>query len=48
MDDDQPTGASRKRRRGDDNHRGGLLGDWEKIGWMAAKMYRRVPGIEFL
>lgn len=28
--------------------RRGHLGDWTKIGWMAAKMYRRVPGVEFL
>ncbi|KAK4686799.1 non-structural maintenance of chromosomes element 4, partial [Tremellales sp. Uapishka_1] len=23
------------------------LGDWEKLGWMAAEYYRRVPGLEF-
>lgn len=37
--------ARRGRRNG---ARKGRLGDWEKIGWMAAKMYRRVPGIEFM
>lgn len=30
------------------NARAGVLGDWEKIGWMAASMYRRVPGVEFM
>lgn len=30
------------------NARAGYLGDWEKIGWMAASMYRRVPGVEFM
>jgi len=28
--------------------RKGVLGDWEKIGWMAAGLLRRVPGIEFM
>lgn len=28
--------------------RKGRLGDWEKIGWLAAKHTKRVPGIEFL
>jgi len=28
--------------------RKGTLGDWEKIGWMAAGLLRRVPGIEFM
>lgn len=28
--------------------RKGRLGDWEKVGWMAAKLYRRVPGVEFM
>lgn len=26
----------------------GALGDWEKIGWMAARLNRRVPGVEFM
>ncbi|WVQ79526.1 hypothetical protein IAT38_001625 [Cryptococcus sp. DSM 104549] len=38
LDDSQ--GAPRARK--------GALGDWEKIGWMAAKFSRRVPGIEFM
>ncbi|WWC93091.1 uncharacterized protein L201_008056 [Kwoniella dendrophila CBS 6074] len=28
--------------------RKGFLGDWEKIGWMSAKLYRRIPGVEFM
>ncbi|WRT69414.1 uncharacterized protein IL334_006400 [Kwoniella shivajii] len=28
--------------------RKGVLGDWSKIGWMAAKYYRRIPGVEFM
>ncbi|KAK8849427.1 hypothetical protein IAR55_004759 [Kwoniella newhampshirensis] len=28
--------------------RKGVLGDWEKLGWMAAKYYRRIPGVEFM
>lgn len=28
--------------------RNGALGDWEKIGWMAASLLRRVPGVEFM
>ncbi|WWD20049.1 hypothetical protein CI109_104522 [Kwoniella shandongensis] len=28
--------------------RKGVLGDWEKIGWMAARYYRRIPGVEFM
>ncbi|RXK38008.1 hypothetical protein M231_04677 [Tremella mesenterica] len=34
--------ASRRRVRD------GPLGDWEKVGWMAAKYSRRVPGVEFM
>ena len=34
--------ARRKRARK------GALGDWEKIGWMAAGLCRRVPGVEFM
>ena len=30
------------------NARRGHLGDWEKVGWMAAKLQRRVTGVEFL
>ena len=28
--------------------RKGRLGDWEKVGWLAAKHTRRVPGVEFM
>ncbi|WVN87022.1 uncharacterized protein L203_102198 [Cryptococcus depauperatus CBS 7841] len=28
--------------------RSSVLGDWEKIGWMAARYYRRVTGVEFM
>lgn len=38
LDDDEPRRRLRSRN----------LGSWEKIGWMAAKMSRRAPGIEFL
>jgi uncharacterized protein YcbX len=24
------------------------LGDWERIGWMAASLSRRAPGVEFM
>lgn len=37
-----PTGRDRQRRKR------GRLGDWEKIGWMAARYCRRVPGVEFM
>ncbi|KIR56468.1 nuclear protein [Cryptococcus gattii Ru294] len=39
--DEEEEGAERQGRRG-------ALGDWEKIGWMAARYYRRIPGAEFL
>lgn len=39
--DEEEEGAERQGRRG-------ALGDWEKIGWMAARYYRRIPGVEFL
>lgn len=39
--DDDGAGPSRRARNG-------RLGDWEKLGWMAAKHSRRVPGIEFM
>lgn len=28
--------------------RGGRLGDWAKIGWMAMQSSRRAPGVEFM
>ncbi|OCF39218.1 nuclear protein [Kwoniella heveanensis CBS 569] len=28
--------------------RKGALGDWERVGWMAARLYRRIPGVEFM
>lgn len=37
-------GPSRQGRQA----RNGRLGDWEKLGWMAAKYSKRVPGVEFL
>ncbi|XAO25414.1 hypothetical protein I312_104237 [Cryptococcus bacillisporus CA1280] len=39
--DEEEEGAERQGRRG-------ALGDWEKIGWMAARYYRRITGAEFL
>lgn len=39
--DEEEEGAERQARRG-------ALGDWEKIGWMAARYYRRITGAEFL
>lgn len=41
LEEDRVAAERRRARRGH-------LGDWHKIGWMAAKMYRRVPGVEFL
>lgn len=43
-EDELEEDSQRRRRRG----RRVELGSWEKIGWMAAKMSRRAPGIEFL
>lgn len=28
--------------------RGGRLGDWSKIGWIAMQRGRRAPGVEFM
>lgn len=28
--------------------RGGKLGNWAKIGWLAARRSHRVPGVEFM
>ncbi|OXC67682.1 hypothetical protein AYX13_03768 [Cryptococcus neoformans] len=39
--DEEEEGAGPRGRKG-------ALGDWEKIGWMAARYYRRIPGAEFL
>jgi hypothetical protein len=44
LDDSQEQGQSRRRNRG----RVGELGDWESIGWMAASLSRRVPGMDFM
>ena len=41
LQDDTQAGPSRPARVG-------RLGDWEKLGWMAAKHSRRVPGVEFM
>ncbi|KAL7424852.1 hypothetical protein Q5752_000537 [Cryptotrichosporon argae] len=43
LEGDEETQARRRRLA-----RRGVLGDWEKIGWMAAGFYRHVPGIEFM
>lgn len=48
-DEDELDESTSDRGRGRRNGaRKGPLGDWEKIGWMAAGLYRRVPGVEFL
>ncbi|KAL1407657.1 hypothetical protein Q8F55_007090 [Vanrija albida] len=46
LDDDEEDEDGRRRNQA--RARRGRLGDWETIGWMAAKLYRRVPGIEFM
>ena len=43
--EDSLSDHGRQRGRG---ARNGTLGDWDKIGWMAAGMLRRVPGVEFM
>jgi len=43
LEDETQAGSSRPARA-----RVGRLGDWEKLGWMAAKHTRRVPGVEFM
>ncbi|WVR08324.1 hypothetical protein IAU60_005377 [Kwoniella sp. DSM 27419] len=40
-DEDSEDGNERPTRQG-------ALGDWEKLGWMAAKMCRRIPGVNFM
>lgn len=40
--EESQSGPSRPR------YRQGALGDWAKLGWMAAKYTRRVPGVEFM
>ncbi|WVQ75235.1 hypothetical protein IAR50_004847 [Cryptococcus sp. DSM 104548] len=42
-DEDAPT-PGRRAPQG----RVGSLGDWEKLGWMAARYGRRMPGVEFM
>ena len=42
-DEDQPSQSQTQSQA-----RMGELGDWARIGWMAAKHYRRVPGVEFM
>lgn len=32
----------------DEEPRRANLGSWETLGWMAARMSRRAPGVEFL
>jgi hypothetical protein len=41
LEDETQAGPSRPARVG-------RLGDWEKLGWTAAKHSRRVPGVEFM
>ncbi|KAK1923847.1 Nse4 C-terminal-domain-containing protein [Papiliotrema laurentii] len=43
LDDGDDRGAT-----GRGGARKGPLGDWEAIGWMAAKWCRRAPGVEFM
>lgn len=45
LDEESLEDRRARRRR---NARQGRLGDWAKIGWMAAKLYKRVPGVEFM
>ncbi|TYJ56829.1 hypothetical protein B9479_002439 [Cryptococcus floricola] len=46
LEDDGPTqGQGRGRAQ---QARAGTLGDWEKLGWMAARYGRRMPGVEFM
>lgn len=40
--EESQSGPSRPR------YRQGVLGDWAKIGWTAAKFTKRVPGVEFM
>ncbi|WWC95288.1 hypothetical protein V866_002147 [Kwoniella sp. B9012] len=50
-DDELDQSQTQNRARNGTGHRGarkGVLGDWEKIGWMAAKFNRRIFGIEFM
>nr|XP_018260543.1 uncharacterized protein I303_07468 [Kwoniella dejecticola CBS 10117]OBR82701.1 hypothetical protein I303_07468 [Kwoniella dejecticola CBS 10117] len=47
-DEDDELDESLQARGGGKGARKGVLGDWEKIGWMAAKYYRRIPGVEFM
>jgi hypothetical protein len=43
-DDDELDASQRDRQR----NKPGPLGDWESIGWIAAGLSRRVPGLEFM
>ncbi|WVW86606.1 hypothetical protein I302_108659 [Kwoniella bestiolae CBS 10118] len=47
LDQTQTQNGHRNGGRGG-HARKGVLGDWEKIGWMAAKYCRRITGIEFM
>lgn len=40
---EQTMATQRRPRRGQT-----ALGDWERIGWMAASLSRRAPGVEFM
>lgn len=44
-DDERAAEEARARRR---RQEGVGIGDWERIGWMAARFHRRAPGVEFM
>ncbi|ORY35008.1 Nse4 C-terminal-domain-containing protein [Naematelia encephala] len=44
IDESLESGGRSRRNRA----RKGRIGDWEKVGWMAASLTRRVPGVEFM
>lgn len=48
LEDEAEATQRRQERVAARGRRGGVLGDWAKIGWMAAGLYRRVPGVEFM
>lgn len=45
LEDESLEDRHARRRR---NARKGRLGDWEKIGWMASRLSKRVSGVEFM
>lgn len=54
LEDEDPTSEEDEledetnRRTRENRARRGPLGDWAAIGWMAAKLNRRVMGVEFM